>query len=226
MKPGAPLPIVVLISGGGTNLQSIIDAAAAGALPVEIRAVISNRADAFGLERARRGGIHTEVLDHREAPDRETYDRLLAELIDRFEPGLVVLAGFMRILTPELVAHYSGRMLNIHPSLLPAFRGLHTHRRALEAEVREHGASVHFVTPELDSGPVIVQARVPVLPGDDAEALAARVLAQEHRIYPLAIRWFAEGRLRLNGGRVWLDGKSLGPGGHEFRPEAAEAAAP
>ena len=203
------LPIVVLISGGGSNLQAIIDAAERGELPVEIRAVISNRPDAGGLERARRHGIEARVLDHREFPDRESFDRALQRLIDRYEPGLVVLAGFMRILTPELVEHYRGRMFNIHPSLLPEYRGLHTHRRVLEANGSRHGASVHFVTSELDGGPVVIQAEVPVLPGDDPETLAARVLTQEHRIYPRAIRWFAEGRLELKGGIPHLDGKPL-----------------
>ena len=202
------LPLVVLISGGGTNLQAIIDAAQAD-LPANLRAVISNRADAFGLERARNAGIATRVLDHRDYPSREGYDRALQELIDGFEPALICLAGFMRILSPGFVAHYRGRMFNIHPSLLPAFRGLNTHRRALEEGVRIHGASVHFVTEELDGGPVIVQARVPVMEGDTADVLASRVLKQEHVIYPLAIRWFAEGRLRMVDHRVMLDNAPL-----------------
>ena len=201
-----PLKLAVLISGNGSNLQALIDASQRD-LPVEIRAVISNRADASGLERARKAGIATEVLSHKDLPDRESYDAALQQLIDHYQPQLVVLAGFMRILTPNLVRHYEGRMFNIHPSLLPAFRGLHTHQRALDAGEKTHGASVHFVTEELDSGPVIIQARVPVLAGDTAEVLAARVLQQEHRIYPQAVRWFAEGRLRLNGDRVLLDGR-------------------
>ena len=204
--PEQPLPLVALISGGGTNLQAIIDAAAAG-LPVEIRAVISNEADAFGLERARRAGIETRLLDHRAFADREAYDAALAELIDEYEPGLVVLAGFMRILTAGFVRHFHGRMLNIHPSLLPRYRGLDTHARALAAGDSEHGASVHFVTEELDGGPLIIQARVPVMPDDDPRTLARRVLEKEHVIYPAAIRWFAEGRLRLDDHRVMLDGK-------------------
>lgn len=209
MSERSPLPLVVLISGGGSNLQTLIDAQAQG-LPIQLRAVISNRADALGLERARRHGIAAEVLNHRDYPDRDAFDADLAVLIDRYDPGLVVLAGFMRILTPGFVARYQGRMMNIHPSLLPKFRGLHTHERALEAGEREHGASVHFVTAELDGGPVIVQARVPVLADDDVESLAARVLEQEHRIYPAAVRWFAEGRLRLGeDGRPELDGQSL-----------------
>lgn len=202
------LPIVVLVSGGGTNLQSIIDAAG-GELPVEIRAVISNNAQAYGLERARRAGIPTAVLDHRGFDDRESYDRELKALIDSYGPELVVLAGFMRILSDGFVRHYEGRMLNIHPSLLPRYRGLHTHARCIEAGDVEHGATVHFVTPDLDAGPVIIQARVPVLPGDTPERLAARVLEQEHRIYPEAIHWFAADRLKLEDGRAILDGRPL-----------------
>lgn len=204
----APLPMVALISGGGTNLQAILDAARDD-LPVAVRAVISNRPDAYGLERARQAGVHTEVLEPRGFAGREAYDAALMALIDRFEPGLVVLAGFMRILTPGFVRHYAGRMLNIHPSLLPKYRGLDTHARALENGEAEHGASVHFVTPDLDAGPLILQARVPVQPDDTAETLATRVLEQEHRIYPLAIRWFAEGRLRLQDETVYLDGTPL-----------------
>ncbi len=203
-----PLPLVILISGSGSNLQAIIDRAQQD-LPVEIRAVISNRADAYGLERARRAGIPTEVVDHSRWPDREGFEEALMAAIDRYQPGLVVLAGFMRILTPRFVQHYEGRMLNIHPSLLPRFQGLHTHRRALEAAETEHGASVHFVTEELDGGPVVLQVPVPVLPDDTEEQLAARVLEQEHRIYPQVIDWFARGRLRLEGGRVMLDGRPL-----------------
>ncbi|MFO7592770.1 MAG: phosphoribosylglycinamide formyltransferase [Pseudomonadota bacterium] len=188
------LPIVVLISGSGSNLQSIIDASQRD-LPVDIRAVISNRADAYGLTRAREAGIATAVLDHKEYPDRESYDEALQELIDSYRPKLVVLAGFMRILSDDFVRHYEGRMMNIHPSLLPKYRGLHTHARAIEAGDAEAGCTVHFVTPELDSGPTIIQARVPVLEGDTPESLAARVLEQEHRIYPEAIRRFAEGKV-------------------------------
>lgn len=209
MSDAGPLRVVVLLSGSGSNLQALIDAEANG-LPIRIVAVIGNRADAFGLERARRHGIPAELLNHRDYPDRESYDRDLARLIDGYAPGLVVLAGFMRILTPELVRHYQGRMMNIHPSLLPAYKGLHTHQRALDAGETEHGASVHFVTAELDGGPVVLQARVPVLPDDDAASLAARVLEQEHRIYPLAVGWFAAGRLRLGAdGRPWLDGAPM-----------------
>ena len=202
----ARLPIVVLISGNGSNLQALIDAAARGELPVDIRAVISNRPAAYGLERARRAGIPAVVVNHGDYPDRAAFDAALQQAIDAYQPGLVVLAGFMRILTPEFVAHYHGRMLNVHPSLLPAFRGLDTHRRALEAGVKEHGVSIHFVTAELDGGPVVAQEKIPVLPGDDAESLAQRVQAAEHILYPRVIRWFAEGRLTLQDNRAMLDG--------------------
>jgi phosphoribosylglycinamide formyltransferase-1 len=200
----------VLISGNGSNLQALIDAQRAGELPIEIRVVVSNRADVPGLTRAREAGIATRVLSHRDFPSRADYDAALAELLRGFEPGLVLLAGFMRILTPGFVAGLRGRMFNIHPSLLPKYPGLHTHQRALDAGDKEHGATVHFVTEELDGGPAVIQARVPVLAGDDAERLAARVLEQEHRIYPLAVRWFATGRLRLDeAGRVLLDDEPL-----------------
>lgn len=202
----ARMAIVVLISGRGSNLQSIIDQAAAGELPVEIRAVISNEPKAFGLQRAQRAGVETRVVHHRNFADRASFDRALMTVIDEFEPGLVVLAGFMRILTCDFVNHYAGRIMNIHPSLLPDFPGLDTHQRALDTGVKEHGVSVHFVTPALDGGPLIIQARVPIFDGDDADTLAARVLEQEHVIYPQAIRWFAEGRLELANGVAMLDG--------------------
>lgn len=209
MTPHSPLRCVVLISGGGTNLQALIDAQQQG-LPISLRAVISNEPQAYGLVRAREAGIATRVLSHRAFTNRTAYDRALMRLIDEFSPGLVLLAGYMRILTTAFVAHYHGRLLNIHPSLLPALRGLHTHRRALESGARQHGASVHFVTAELDGGPVILQAQVPVLAGDDPETLAARVLEKEHRIYPLAVRWMAEGRLKLgDDGLLHLDGQRL-----------------
>ena len=206
-QPG--LNIVVLISGQGSNLQAIMDAIARGDLPATLCAVISNRADAPGLERAARAGIPAETLSHRDFPDRQAYDRALQALIDRYHPDLVVLAGFMRILTPAFVAHYAGRLLNIHPSLLPAFTGLNTHQRALEAGVAEHGTSVHFVTADLDAGPVIIQARIPVRPDDTPQTLAARIKPLEHRLYPLVIRWFAQGRLRLRDGEIIFDGKPL-----------------
>lgn len=204
------LPIVVLVSGSGSNLQAIIDAVQAG-LPAEIRAVISNKAEAYGLERARLAGIPTHVLNHRDYAVRESYDAALAQLIDGCGAALVVLAGFMRILSDGFVRRYEGRLLNIHPSLLPRHRGLDTHARALAAGDDEHGATVHFVSPELDAGPIILQARVPVEPGDSPESLAARVLREEHRIYPQAIRWFAEGRLRLEHGRALLDNQPITP---------------
>lgn len=203
----AKLRVVVLISGSGSNLQALIDAEIAN---LEFAAVISNQAEVLGLERAQRSGIATAVLNHRNYADRPSYDADLQRLIDQYAPDLVVLAGFMRILTATLVDHYRGRMLNIHPSLLPKFRGLHTHERALVAKETEHGASVHFVTAELDGGPVIAQVRVPVLPNDDAETLGARVLAREHQLYPTTVRWFAEKRLALGAdGRAWLDGAPL-----------------
>jgi phosphoribosylglycinamide formyltransferase-1 len=210
MSRAEKLRLVALISGSGSNLQAIIDACASGAIDAEVAAVISNRTDAYGLQRAMQAGIPIEVLQHTAYPDRESFDRALAQTVDSYAPGLVVLAGFMRILTPEFVRHYAGRMLNIHPSLLPNFQGLHTHRRALEAGHRTHGASVHFVTEELDGGPVVLQAEVPVLPGDDETTLAQRVLQQEHRIYPTVIGWFAEGRLKVDPQRgVLLDGDPL-----------------
>ena len=202
------LPLVVLISGSGSNLQSIIDAAASD-LPVEIKAVISNKTEAYGLERARTAGIETRVLDHKEFPDRDSYDHALGDLIEEYQPGLVILAGFMRILTPALVNRFHGRMLNIHPSLLPKYRGLHTHQRALEAGDKIHGATVHFVTEELDGGPLIIQAQVPILEQDDSDTLAARVLKQEHTIYPLAIRMFAQGELRMEESVVYHQERRL-----------------
>jgi phosphoribosylglycinamide formyltransferase-1 len=201
--------LVILISGRGSNLQAILDGARNGELLVDIRAVISNRAGAYGLERARQAGVEALTLDHKAFSNRDEFEAALRETIDGYGADLVILAGFMRVLSADFVEHYQGRILNIHPSLLPKFRGLKTHERALEAGEREHGASVHFVTPELDSGPVIIQARVPVFPGDDPETLAARVLEQEHRIYPKAIRWFAEGRVRMDNDNVMFDGAPL-----------------
>lgn len=187
--------IVILVSGRGSNMQAIVDAAIPG---VHIAAIISNRPDAGALGFAAERGIASAVVDHKAYSDRTAFDAALVECIDRFEPDLVVLAGFMRVLTDDFVRRYDGRLINIHPSLLPSFPGLHTHRRALEAGVRVHGATVHFVTPTLDCGPIIVQAVVPVIEGDDEAVLGARVLAQEHRIYAQAVRWFVDGRLRLD----------------------------
>lgn len=194
---------VILISGRGSNMEALLRAD----LPVTFAAVISNRPDAPGLAIARQLGVETVVLDHRDHPSRESFDRALAAEIDRRAADLVLLAGFMRVLTDAFVHRYQGRMINIHPALLPAFPGLDTHARALAAGVKLHGCTVHFVTAEVDAGPIIVQAAVPVHDDDTAERLAARVLAQEHRVYPMAVRWFAEGRLCLTGdGRVTLHG--------------------
>ena len=209
-SPRTPLPIVVLISGRGSNLQAILERIEAGELPVTVRAVVSNRPEAAGLEYARRAGIPAEVVDHRGYASREHYDDALAEVIERYQPALVVLAGFMRILTPGFVQRFRGRLINIHPSLLPKFKGLDTHRRALEAGEKEHGASVHLVTEALDGGPVLMQARVPVHPDDTPETLAERVLAREHRLYPEVLRLFAEGRLDTDpAGRPRIDGHPL-----------------
>jgi phosphoribosylglycinamide formyltransferase 1 len=185
--------IVILISGRGSNMEAILGAG----LSARIAAVISNEPEASGLATARALGITTAVVPHRDFPDRAAFDAALAAAIDVHRPDLLVLAGFMRILTEDFIARYAGQLMNIHPSLLPAFPGLHTHRHALAAGVRIHGCTVHFVTPALDRGPIVVQAAVPVLPGDSEETLAARVLHEEHRIYPQAIRWFCEGRLAL-----------------------------
>jgi len=194
--------IVILISGRGSNMEAILDAG----LPARVAAVISNEPQAKGLAAARHRGIATALVDHRRFPDRVAFEAALAAEIDRHAPDLIVLAGFMRILTEGFITRYRGRIMNIHPSLLPSFPGLHTHRRALEAGVRIHGCTVHFVTPEVDHGPVIVQAAVPVAPGDTEETLAARVLREEHRIYPQAIRWFCDGRLRLGAdGKVAIE---------------------
>jgi len=204
------LPVVILISGRGSNLQAIIAAVAHGTLPVDIRAVISNRPDATGLQGATQAGIATAVVDHTRYKDRQTFDQALQTCIDQYQPALVILAGFMRILSTDFVAHYRGRLLNIHPSLLPDFPGLNTHQRALDAGCKIHGASVHFVTADVDGGPVVLQARIPVHARDTVDSLAARVLQQEHQLYPLAIRWFAERRLTLSeNGQALLDGAIL-----------------
>lgn len=209
--------VVVLLSGTGSNLQALIDSTRTGDSPVRIAAVISNRSDAYGLQRARDVGIETRTLDHKAFEGREAFDSALIELIDTFNPELVVLAGFMRILSADFVRHYAGRLLNIHPSLLPKYKGMHTHQRALDAGDSEHGCSVHFVTEELDGGPLVVQAVVPVESDDSAQTLAQRVHTQEHRIYPLAVRWFAEGRLILGDQGALLDGQLLAASGHLIR---------
>ena len=209
--------VVVLLSGTGSNLQALIDSNDIKDSPAKIRAVLSNRADAYGLQRAKDAGIDTCVLDHKAFEGREAFDAALIEVIDEFKPQLVVLAGFMRILSADFVRHYQGRLLNIHPSLLPKYKGLHTHQRALEAGDGEHGCSVHFVTEELDGGPLVVQAVIPVESDDSPHSLAQRVHAQEHRIYPLAVRWFAEGRLSLNEQGALLDGQLLPASGHQIQ---------
>lgn len=204
---GTKLPVVVLVSGSGSNLQVLIDAAASGALPVDIRAVVSNRADAYALERAARAGIPGHVVDHRQFADSREYGLALRQRIEPYRPGLIVLAGFMRILHPDFVNHFNNRVINLHPSLLPRYPGLDTHRRALENGDRLHGASVHFVTEALDAGPVIIQGTVNVESSDTPETLQQKVHAVEHRILPQAVRWFAEGRLSIEAGRVLLDGR-------------------
>ena len=196
--------IVILISGRGTNMETVVRACAREGWQARVAAVISNRPDAAGLAFAAANEIPATVVDHRDFTTREAFDQALARSIDGFEPDLVMLAGFMRVLTDAFVERYAGRMINIHPSLLPCFPGLKTHQQALDAGVRVHGASVHFVTPTLDHGPIVAQAAVPVMAGDDAAALASRVLAVEHIIYPRAVRWFVEGRLAIDGERVVL----------------------
>lgn len=205
-RPG----VVVLISGTGRNLQAIIDGVAAGQIPAELRAVISNRPDVQGLQRARDAGIPALTLPHTDFPDRDAFDAALREQIEEFEPDIVPLAGFMRVLGGAVVRHFHGRMINIHPSLLPRYRGLHTHRRALEAGDREHGASVHFVTEELDGGPVILQGRVPIRDGDDEEQLADRVMREvELDIYPQVVSWMARGEVTLGDTGVCFRGTPL-----------------
>ncbi len=216
MRNAKTLKVVVLISGSGSNLQALIDGVATGDLSIEIAAVISNRPDVFGLTRATNAGIPTAVLDHKGFASREAFDQELMRTIDVYNPGLVVLAGFMRILTAEFTQHYLGRMLNIHPSLLQKFQGLHTHQRAIAAGDSHHGVTVHFVTAELDGGPAIVQAVVPVLAGDDAGLLAKRVQRQEHVIYPLAVKWFAQGDLKMQDGKAELKGELLPACGYQI----------
>ncbi len=203
------LPTAVLISGSGSNLQAIIDEVAAGRLDLDLAVVLSNQPDAYGLERARKAGIRTECVRHQDFAERTHYDAALVESLDRYQPELVILAGFMRILTGTFVNRFKGRVLNIHPSLLPKFPGLDTHQRAIDAGEKWHGCTVHFVTEDLDGGPAIIQGRVPVRPDDSASELAARVLEVEHLIYPEAARMFASGRLECRTGSAWLDGERL-----------------
>lgn len=201
--------VAVLVSGGGTNLQAIIDSQKSGYLNVELAVVLSDKPQAYGLVRAKQAGIDSLCVLPAEHPDRQSFDSAVLRHLDRYRPELVLLAGFMRVLTPAFVSRYAGRLLNIHPSLLPLYAGLHTHQRALEAGERWHGSTVHFVTEVLDGGPRIIQGRVPVLPDDDVDRLAQRVLAVEHRIYPEAIRLIIEGRVRYADGAAWLDNQRL-----------------
>ena len=199
--------IVILISGRGSNMQALLEAK----LDAQIAAVISNNPSARGLQFARSAGVETKLVNHRDYGDRASFDKALGDAIAAYRPDLIVLAGFMRILTEQFIERFSGRILNIHPSLLPAFSGLDTHRRALDEGVKLHGCTVHFVTPTLDHGPIVIQAAVPVLPDDDEERLAARVLQQEHVVYPQAIRWFLDGRLTIEGNNVRLSADWLHP---------------
>ncbi|MDG2395522.1 phosphoribosylglycinamide formyltransferase [Candidatus Thioglobus sp.] len=198
---------VVLISGSGSNLQSIIDNA--NDINLDIEAVISNKEAAYGLERAKKANITTHTLDHKQFSSREAFDQNLSQLIDQYNPGVIILAGFMRILTEEFTQKYTGKMLNIHPSLLPKFQGLNTHQRAIDAKETEHGVTIHFVTAELDGGPIIAQSQIKVLEDDSAESLAKRVLIEEHKLFPKVIHWFTQNQLKLNDNKVTLDGKLM-----------------
>lgn len=206
--------IVVLVSGQGSNLQALIDACQQGRIAANIVAVFSNRAQAFGLQRAQEAGIAAHALDAKAFADREAFDAALAQAIDQYQPDLVVLAGYMRILSNAFVQHFAGRMLNIHPSLLPKYPGLHTHRQAIDNGDSEHGTSVHFVTEQLDGGPVILQAKVPIFPGDEEDEVIDRVQTQEHTLYPLVVNWFIEGRLLMRDNAAWLDGERLAVQGY------------
>ncbi len=206
--------IVVLISGNGTNLQAIIDACESSIHEGRVTAVFSNKATAYGLERAKKAGAAAVFVDPKEYETRDAYDHALMEQIDEYKPDLVILAGYMRILSSEFVRHYLGRMINIHPSLLPKYPGLNTYQRAIHAGDEEHGTSVHFVTEQLDGGPVILQAKVPIFDEDTVETLTERVQNQEYRIYPLVTQWFVEGRLEMSEGKAFLDGEPLGMHGY------------
>ncbi len=207
--------IVVLISGSGSNLQSMIDGCHNGAINAEIVAVVSNQSSAYGLVRAQTAEIPAVCLSAKEYTNREEYDAALLDIIEQYQPDLVVLAGFMRILTPNFVKHFTGKMLNIHPSLLPKYPGLHTHRKAIENGDKEHGTSVHFVTEELDGGPVILQAKVPIFAEDTEDDVIERVKVQEHHIYPAVVQWFVTGRLSMINGKAILDGNILPLQGHD-----------
>ncbi|SBS26041.1 Phosphoribosylglycinamide formyltransferase [Marinomonas aquimarina] len=215
-------PVVVLISGSGSNLQALIDQSLQGNLDIDIKAVISNKASAFGLERAAKAGIASHALDHKQFESREAFDHALMELIDQYQPKLVVLAGFMRILTEDFTRHYEGRMLNIHPSLLPKYKGLNTHQRAIDAGEAEHGVSVHFVTSELDAGSVVLQANTEISSDETADSLAQKVHALEHIIYPLSVKWFSSGRLTFQHGQAVLDGEALPESGVRYTTELNE----
>jgi len=210
--------VVVLISGSGTNLQAIIDACSDNKIAGNVTAVISNKAGVYGLERAQNAQIPTHVLSHKDYDSREVYDQALIEQIDQYQPDVVVLAGFMRILTANFVSHYAGKLINIHPSLLPKYQGLDTHQRAIDAGDEEHGCSVHFVTEELDGGPVILQAKVPIFEDDDIDSLSQRVHVQEHLIYPMVVKWMCEKRLTMSQENTtfsaYLDGELLPPQGY------------
>ena len=206
--------IVVLISGNGSNLQAIIEQISEGIIPAKISAVFANTADAYGLERARLANIPAVFIDHKSFASRDSYDAHMRQEIDKYAPDLIVLAGFMRILSADFVQHYQGRMLNIHPSLLPKYKGLHTHQRAIDEGDTEHGASVHFVTPELDGGPVVLQSKVPIFPEQTADELSQRVQEQERQMYPLVIKWFCQDRLAMNNNKAFLDDKILSDSGY------------
>lgn len=211
---------VVLISGNGSNLQALIDACASGRIKGQLVGVLSNKAEAYGLVRAKQADIPTQVLSNADFASREAYDAALIAALQCWQPDLLVMAGFMRILTPAFVQHFAGRMLNIHPSLLPKYQGVKTHARAIAAGDSEHGASVHFVTEELDGGPVVLQAKVPIFDDDSVDELAERVLTQEHQIYPLVINWFCLGRLKMENNQAWLDNHCLPATGYASEEDA------
>ena len=211
--------IVVLISGSGSNLQAILDACQSSIPNAQVSAVFSNKSDAYGLERAKQSGADSHFIDPKQFNNREDFDTELMKQIDTYQPDVVVLAGYMRILSQPFVAHYSGKMINIHPSLLPKYPGLNTHQRAIDAKDKEHGVSVHFVTEELDGGPVILQAKVPIFADDDIASLSARVQTQEHRIYPLVVKWLVDERLIMKDGKACLDNAELGANGYAAEAE-------
>ncbi len=212
-------PVVVLISGSGSNLQALIDQSLQGVLDIDIRAVISNKASAYGLQRAEQSGIATHALSHKDFETREAFDQALATVIDSYQPKLIILAGFMRILSEDFTRKYEGMMLNIHPSLLPKFKGLNTHQRAIDAKESEHGVSVHFVSAELDAGAVVLQASTAIDENETADSLANKVHTLEHIIYPLTVKWFSAGRLELSSGIAYLDGAPLPTSGVRYQPE-------